>query len=211
MKLRGLAAALGVVLLNAAAAAAQTPSPPPTPSAPSTGPMTIERLHSGFLGGPDVKITDVDGHASVLVGGQGGWIADDTIFVGGAGYWLTNGTHDREMAYGGLVVQWLAHGDRRLGYGLRGLVGGGEATLSSTIAVPIYGHVRPNRVPIDFRQTTVRYYQGFFVAEPEGNLFVKINDHLRLVGGVGYRFVGAEHHDDSRLSGVTGSIGVQIF
>ena len=55
------------------------------------------------------------------------------------------------------------------------------------------------------------YYEGFFLAEPEANAFVRMNEHLRVVGGVGYRFVGAEGHDDHRLSGVTGSLGLQIF
>lgn len=88
MRPQAALAALAALLFTPMAAAAQPPA---------SGPMTIERLHSGFLGGPDVKVTDVDGHTSVLVGGQGGWIADDTIFVGAAGYWLANGSHDREM------------------------------------------------------------------------------------------------------------------
>jgi len=32
----------------------------------------------------------------------------------------------------------------------------------------------------------------------------------RLTGGIGYRFVGSGHHTDDRLSGVTGSVGLQI-
>ena len=203
MSPRAAVAALAAFLVAPITAAAQPPA---------SGPMTIERLHSGFLGGPDVKVTDVDGHTSVLVGGQGGWIADDTIFVGAAGYWLANGSHDREMGYGGLVVQWLGRGSERFGYGLRGLVGGGEATLTSTVSVPVFIHDgRPNRPITEFRPTTVRYYEGFFLAEPEANAFVRLNEHLRVVGGVGYRFVGAEGHDDHRLSGVTGSLGLQIF
>ncbi len=74
---------------------------------PSSGPMTIERMHSGFYGGGDVKITDFNHHTSELVGGEGGWVWENAFFIGGAGYWLANGGHDDELAYGGLVLQWM--------------------------------------------------------------------------------------------------------
>jgi hypothetical protein len=96
----------GRTLVFTLALAALTP-PSVSAQPPSSGPMTIERLHSGFMGGPEVKVSTIDGRTSALVGGYGGWLTDDTFFIGGAGYWLANGSHDREMAYGGLVVQWL--------------------------------------------------------------------------------------------------------
>jgi len=95
--------------------------------------MIIERIHSGFLVAPDVKVTEVDKKTSELVGGYAGWVTDDTFFIGGGGYWLANQSHDREMAYGGLVVQWLAHTSNRFGYSAKGLVGAGRATLSSPL------------------------------------------------------------------------------
>src|SRR5262245_27582050 len=98
----------------------------------SQGPMIVERVHSGFLGAPDFKVTELDGSTSGLAGGYAGWISDDTWFVGGAGYWLPNDDRDREMAYGGLVVQLLSGVNRRIGYTVKGLIGGGEATLSQT-------------------------------------------------------------------------------
>ena len=76
---------------------------------PTQGPMIVETIHSGFLAAPDVKVTEVDHKTSELVGGYAGWVTDDTFLVGGGGYWLANARgNDREMAYGGLVVQWLA-------------------------------------------------------------------------------------------------------
>src|SRR5262249_59723254 len=107
--------------------------------------MTIERMHSGFAFSGDAKVTKFDGRTGELVGGQAGWLTDDTIFIGGAGYWLANGSHDRKMAYGGLVVQWLARANERVGFSAKGLFGGGQATLSDTItyALPLPHLLQP--------------------------------------------------------------------
>ena len=72
-------------------------APPPA----SSGPMTVERLHSGFFGGADVKVTDFNHNTSELIGGQGGWVIDDALFIGGAGYGMVNGGRDDELWYGG--------------------------------------------------------------------------------------------------------------
>jgi hypothetical protein len=189
--------------------------------------MTIERLHSGFLAAPDVKVTRVDGRTSELVGGYAGWLMDDTILIGGGGYWLASGSRDREMGYGGLVVQWIANSKSRVGYGLKGLVGGGEARLTDTVLLYVprpfdvdvrnvtAGRVDPaqliRNVTLIPRTTDVRVREGFFVAEPEANVFARLTDHLRLAGGVGYRFIGSEDRDGRRLRGATGTVSLQIF
>jgi hypothetical protein len=51
---------------------------------------------------------------------------------------------------------------------------------------------------------------GFFVAEPEANIFVRLTEHLRIVGGAGYRFVGADRHSGDRLRGATGTLSLQV-
>ena len=121
------------------------------------------------------------------------------------------------MAYGGLVVQWLARKNSRVGFGVKGLVGGGEATLSDTITIT-------PRVPefrsMDGRLLTpapalaqrVRFRQGFMIAEPEALLSLKLTKRVRLAGGVGYRFTGSERRGlgGDRLDGTTGSLALQI-
>src|SRR5256885_3587973 len=123
--------ALFVLVLLPVAASAQSASDQ-TPQ--SQGPMRIERVHSGLLAAPDFKVTDVDHTTSEMVGGYAGWITDDTFFVGGGGYWLANGNSGRLMAYGGVVLQWLSRTNRPFGYSVKGLVGGGDATLSTTLS-----------------------------------------------------------------------------
>ena len=77
----------------------------PLTAAAQGGPMIVERVENGFLGAPDVKVTEVDHRTSELVGGYAGWVFDQTIFVGGGGYWMANHSSDRELGYSGFVVQ----------------------------------------------------------------------------------------------------------
>jgi hypothetical protein len=210
-----LAAGLAAVFFPAASSA-QT-------AAPNQGPMIVERVHSGFMVAPDVKITEVDHHTSELVGGYGGWLTDDAIFVGGGGYWLANNTSDRSMAYGGLVVQWMAHTNDKVGYSLRGLVGGGQARLTDTIVqpfpvpLPLDGRgLVPSRnditqlIRFSTRTANVRFHEGFFLAEPDVDVMLRVARHMRIAVGAGYRFVGTDGPDSSRLRGATGSIALQI-
>jgi hypothetical protein len=198
--------ALALTLFAAHAASAQTP---PTPS---QGPMLVERIHSGFLFAPDVKITQVDRKTSELAGAYAGWVADEALFVGGGGYWLANGSGGRRMAYGGLVVQWLARSNDRIGFATKALIGGGRATLTDTFTQLV-------RVPLTptSRQTTTRpvtsdfrVREDFFVAEPELDARVRLTKNLRLTGGIGYRLIGGDRRDDARLRGAVGSVALQI-
>jgi hypothetical protein len=187
--------------------------------APRTqGPMTVEPIHSGFLVAPDFKITEVDRKTSGLVGGYAGWATDDTFFVGAGGYWLANtNRNDPEMAYGGLVVQWLALKSGRVGVGVKGLVGGGEATVSDNITItPRVPEFRgpDGRVvtPAPALVQRVRFREGFVIAEPEALLSVRLSSQVRLAAGAGYRFTGTDRRSigGGRLDGATGSLALQI-
>ena len=190
-----------VIALVPLRVAAQT-----TPSAP--GPMIFEPVRSGWLAAPDFKITEVDHRTSELVGGYAGRITDDTFFIGGGGYWMANQSRDREMAYGGLVVQWLARTNARLGFSVKGLVGGGAATLSGLTLL----RDNDDRDDRRGRITTIRgrHNQAFFVAEPEADVLVRLTRHMRLTVGAGYRFTTSERGGDSRLRGAVGTLGLQI-
>ena len=191
---------------------------PRTVAAQPAGPMTVERIHSGFLAAPEVKVTEIDHKTSELVGGFAGWNFDDTFLIGGGGYWLASGNHnDREMGYGGLVVQWLANGHGAAGFGAKALFGGGDATMTESITVQVAQAPVPGtgglviRPPIT-RTELVRVREGFGIAEPELIGFVRLNSHLKLTGAAGYRFAGTDRRgfDNFRLSGATGTVGLQI-
>lgn len=216
---RGISALAACVCLSMAPVAAAQDAA--TSSQIAQGPMIVERVKSGFVVAPDFKITEVDRRTSELAGGYAGWLNDRTFFIGGAGYWLANGNRDREMAYGGVVVGWLTRADRRIGFGVKGLVGAGEATVSNTVTELVFSRddrnlFGPSRTPGERGLTPtamsvrVRARGGFFVAEPEANLLVTLTRSLRLSGGVGYRVIGGTRNLDSRLRGVSGSIALQI-
>ncbi len=210
--IRALGTALALCLLPIAASA-QTGGAAAldlAASQVSQGPMIVERVHNGFLVAPDFKITEVDRKASGLAGGYAGFVIDDRFFVGGGAYVLASHARDREMAYGGLVLQWFQGGNDTFGFSAKTLLGGGRAETSSIVQVLDRGRL----VSQSFR---VR--QNLFVAEPEVDALVRITKHLRLAVGAGYRFTGSERrgrdgfgggNGRSRLNGAVGSVGLQI-
>ena len=190
--------------------------------------MQVTQLKNGWLGAPDVKFTQVNDDAATLVGGYGGWVTEGTFLVGGGGYWLANRSDDFEMAYGGLVVEWLARTDHRIGFGARALVGGGTATLGLGYT-DLYGKAP---IPVDGRTarfghrdhgghhgpfppgdpTTLRYLvsENFFVAEPQANMLVNLTSWMRINAGVGYRFTGGTSLLEGRLNDVAATLAVQF-
>src|SRR5262245_45247931 len=198
---------LALAPLPAAAQDTATTSQPPQPTPNASGPMTFEAIHSGWLVAPDAKITEFDGKTDGLLGGYGGWITDDTFFIGGAGYWLVNPSHDHEMWYAGLVLQFLARTDSRFGYSAKGLIGGGEATIGGVTIVP-GGDFRRGRGAT----TPVRtfFHQAFFVAEPEADILIRLTRQMRITAGAGYRFTVADFRSEERRVGAVGTLGLQI-
>jgi hypothetical protein len=207
---RALAAALAFCLLPIAASA-QTGGAALDATATdqsSQGPMIVERVHNGFLVAPDFKFTEVDKKSSGLAGAYAGVVFDEHFFIGGGGYVLATNRRDRDMAYGGLVLQWLA-GTDTFGFSAKTLLGGGWTEAPSEVQL-LSGPVR---------FLNVRVAQNFYVAEPEVDALVRMTKHLRLAVGAGYRFTGYGRRGfqpysavlgTDRLNGAVGSISLQI-
>jgi hypothetical protein len=204
----------------------QDASPQPTPAPPSR--LTMERIHNGFVIAPDNRFTEVDGQFANILGVYGGWMMDRTFLIGAGGYWLTNGSHEREMSYGGAVVEWLIHGDRPLGFSARALIGGGSASVPGTFSLPPFPVPYPlpasgmgDRGPDHGfwppwgpggwpTNVTVRLHDGFFVAEPQVNVSWKAKKWLHVTAGGGYRFISGTRNMDNRLHGASGSVSLQV-
>lgn len=189
-----------------AVAAADTDSPAAAPQTGS-GPMLVEKVRSGFLIAPDFKVTRFDGETSTLAGVYGGWLADQTFLLGAGGYWLTDRSRTHNMMYGGFVVGWLSHADRRVGYEVKGLIGAGEADLG--FDVTLLQPLVPVRLPIRITPT-IRIRDDFFITEPQADVLVHLGKQFRLTGGVGYRLIGGARGLEQRLRGATGSVALQI-
>ena len=225
-----IAAALACMVLagTAGTVAAQDATPAAQPPTGASG-MQVTQLKTGWLVAPDVKITRVNDEASTFAGGYGGWVTEGAFLVGGGGYWLANGSDDLKMAYGGLVLEWLARTDRRIGFGARTLIGGGTATVGLSY-VDLYGPTAPAVLgdgpvrfghhdmrgpgrrfdPEDLTHRTFRVSEGFFVAEPQANILLTLTDWMRVNAGVGYRLIGGTSLLEDRLGGVSGTVAVQF-
>jgi hypothetical protein len=204
-----------VTTLTAGVATAQTTTPR------SQGPMTVERVDSGFLVAPEVKVTRFDRRTSELIGAYGGWLGDQLLFIGGGGYWLANPNRDRSLGYGGLVIGLMPRTDRTVSFGVKGLIGGGRSTTLESVTLfddrdvriltPSTGGRGPGSIVIPVPVTTnVRVRDEFFVAEPEANVIVNLGNRFHLSAGVGYRFTGRDHSARRDVDGVTGTVALQI-
>jgi hypothetical protein len=206
--IKAIAATLALWLLPVAASA-QTAAALDLSAAeqPSQGPMIVERVHNGFLVVPEFKFTEVDRRSAGLAGAYAGLVIDERFFIGGGGYVLTAERRGRDLAYGGLVLQWLGASNDVFAFSAKTLLGGGSTESSGTIQILDRGQA----ITYPFRSR-----QSFFVAEPEVDLLIHFTDHIGLAVGAGYRFTGSDRYDrdlgipDSRLSGAVGSIGLRI-
>jgi hypothetical protein len=210
--------AIGILFLPGLAAAQSAPPP----GAGSQGPMLVERVKSGFLVEPEVKVTSFDHQTSELVGADAGWLADKTFFIGGGGYWMaSNQSHDRQLAYGGLVLGLSTPVDSPFSFGVKTLLGGGRATVLQPVTIfddsgP--GDIRIQQTPGGRPTivlpppivTNVRFREDFAVIEPQANIGFKMSKQVRLTVGAGYRWAGRRHDNVDGLSGASGSVGVQI-
>ena len=182
------------------------------------GPMTLERVHSGWAITPDYRITDFDHTTSQLLGAYGGWVYDSTILIGAGGYWTTNAPNNRDLQYGGAVVEWLNGADRAFGFSIRGLVGWGTSRLPGTVSrivepAPRFdrnGRRLPSVTPPTTTIVPVVFHDDFFVFEPQASALIRVTRLMRINAGVGYRLTDGAHGLDDRIHGVSGSIALQI-
>ena len=149
--------ALAGVLAGVAASAQE-------PREPGAGRLTVERIRSGLLVAPDLKLTSIDGGSGAVAGLYGGFITDRRLLVGAGAYWLTGGPAGVDMAYGGGLVEWFANPDARVDFSVRSLFGFGRATLASTLHLTCLRRIPRPRGPSVSRRTRSRPTLGPFVS-----------------------------------------------
>lgn len=189
------------------------PSPPPfehrppaaqSPITPSTGIVRTDD-EDGFVIAPDFRVTEINHHTAQMVGAYGGYVFAKQLLIGAGGYWQADSTDGARMFYTGPVVEWRLFPDRMVGLNMHGLVGGGWRYLDDDF---YYWQIRGNRFlpPPGTRPLPHGWYNdGFFVAEPEAQVVVRLGSWARMQGGIGYRATSTDG-----LSGTSGSVSVQF-
>jgi hypothetical protein len=212
------AALVPAAFLLLAPAVASAGADPQKAGGTQSGTLTVEPIRDSFVITPDIRVTDFDGATRTLVGGYGGLLKENTLMLGAGGYWLADHSRNRELAYGGFVAQWTIPLGRAVRFGLRGLAGGGQATIvrSVTYGVPYFddrmhgpaSHTTPgalNTVSGDWRFKTT-----FIVAEPQADVVLRVTPWLAVNAGVGYRAIGWADGLEKELRGLSGSFGIRI-
>lgn len=171
----------------------------------------------GF-GGADLKIGDIAGNRSLIIGGSGGVIVNRTYFLGLAGYGLIT---DNEID--GLIPTTSTPVEKKLdiygGYG--GMVFG----FTLWTREPVHLHfpflagagafevVDNNFFNNNFDTDFSIERSAFFIGEPGAQLEFNITEHFRIGAGVSYRFVkGLDmvNLEDADLTGLSTNISVRF-
>jgi hypothetical protein len=140
-------------------------------------------IESGGFGGPVIKVTNINGENTVLVGGRGGWIVNHSFVLGGGGYGLvtdvkakiTDSIHQYiELGYGGLELEYVTSSNDLLHLSMGLLVGGGGIG---------YKYEDNNGLSSSHNKNS------FFVLEPSVNANLNVTHFFRIAAGVSYRYV----------------------
>ena len=216
---RILAAALAVLVFGTAAASAQT--------RPAQGPLVVQPSSDGPVIAPEVRFAGFEngGGNGTFVGGYGGWLFENKLLLGGGASFLVNhGYHDKVsgMGYGGFVAAWTVPVGKVLHVGLKGLAGFGQAELNDTFTYtvpdhgyPVYpdprhGTMYPPRTPGGSYTAQYRFWDDFFIVEPQGTAVVRVARGVAVDVSGGYRVVSGLGRYNSWIRGFTAGVGVRV-
>jgi hypothetical protein len=180
--------------------------------APAAGSFQITEIQNGWVVAPDFRFTRMDDHSTTLAGAYGGYDIDRTLLVGGAFYWSINGHNDLEAHYGGGLVRWTVAGHQTVSVSIGALIGFGDGEVTRTYA-QLFGTppptARPHVTPIS-GTTLLRVEDGFFVAEPQFSVILRLAPWARLDLGASYRTIGSSDIIQHALEGPSGSIALRL-
>ena len=189
---------------------------------PPTQTLVQGELESDILVAPDFKMTDLSGDLTGLAGLYGGWLINQKLLIGGGGYFQMNEGGVSDMRYGGAVMEYFVNPSRLLNVSVRGLVGGGTATLNRSqfrrFPPESLANFDFSRIDLDrrFRRPervdplVGEVDETFLVAEPEVNATLNVTEKFRIGFGGGYRFIGAANGFEDRLDGFTANLAAQF-
>jgi hypothetical protein len=142
-------------------------------------------IHNGFSVSPSIRLTNMAGSFSSLIGGKVSWIMNNEVTVGliGMGYLGTNKfnyTHssgekfngNMSLGYGGLFLEYTFNPDNKLHYSINSSAGFGGFKLAT---------------PIGTTAKVSSPWGTFYFVEPGANIEYTYSKHLRFGVEASYR------------------------
>ncbi len=159
-------------------------------------------IENGGFGGPELKITSINGETAVFMGGRGGWIMNHTFSLGGAGYGLVTNVHSKNadsvhqfihMGYGGLDLEYITSSNDLIHLSLGLLIGAGGIGFKNNLEDVVDHHPT---------------MESFFVLEPSVHANLNVTRFFRIAGGVSYRYINGVKNSLSTNTDMSGLSGV---
>lgn len=177
----------------------------------------------GFFGAPVMKVSQVDGHSRMLMGLEGAWIINHSIYLGLSGAGTMKGIStdiydsagDRQymhMGYGGILLGMTIGSDKLLHFGFQNVIGGGAAVLSPNK----WGDDGDHHDECDWDEEEKCSWNEtpFFVWEPQLLAEVNVTRWMRIAAGAGYRFTWVVEkkngYEGNDLGGLTASLAFKF-
>lgn len=168
--------------------------------------------HGGYAG-IVTKVTPINGEAAVMLGLEGAWTIDNSMYVGVQGVGIVNNIEaDKLQPNGKPYLMWINEAGGRIGYihndedmihfSAGALIGAGSIQLADR-----YPWRDPSRVE------TLGDQDYYFLVEPEVAAELNITSWMRAKVAGSYRFVtGVETEgiENSDVSGPAGSFTVMF-
>lgn len=159
----------------------------------------------GFFVGQTSKVTELNGEAALLMGGQAMFVFNHKFNIGGAGYGLVSpvdplGANNLDdeylvMGYGGMVFEPVFRSEKAIHFSIPVLLGAGA-----------YGTRQNYWDESDFEE-------AFWVVEPGLNVNLNIFRVFQIGIGASYRYVADAFVDDVKtddLSGLAGHLSLKF-
>ena len=141
--------------------------------------------HGGY-GGPELKVTQINGEWGLAVGGRGGWIISSSLSLGGGGYGIvtnhivdySNSNSDVQLnvGWGGGFIEYINSSNSVFHFTVNSLIGAGGASFFVNDDGSHWGN-------------PIGESSSFFVFEPGVTIDVNLLRFFRISAGVSYRFV----------------------
>jgi hypothetical protein len=173
-----------------------------------------EIRHGGY-GGPEMKVSQINGNTALFLGGRGGWIINGTFSIGLGGYGLvTNHTISNyflkdtacylRVGYGGLFLNYTNESDKLIHFTINALIGAGGAAYTRSWDYSWDWH---NDDDCDGKWSYE--HSAFFIFEPGVGIELNLTGWMRVEAGASYRFVSnldLSRTTNKDLSGLSGNL-----